>query len=73
MEFIIKNEEDGRCLASVNLGCKAVKPLLWVFAGSRHVIRFENEEIAEATIAFIRDVLDWELAESLTIQKVADN
>ena len=69
MECVIKNEESGRYLAAINFGCHHVEPLLWVPKGSYRIIRFENEEEAEATIAFIGDVMDWELAECLVIEK----
>ena len=73
MRYMIKNEEDGRCLASINWAQQmVVRPLLWVSESSHRVILFENEEEAAAAIAFIRDVIDWEIAEMLTIVPVKE-
>lgn len=64
-KFVVKNEENGRYLAAINLSKdQIVTPLLWLNPSSKRIMEFEEEE-AQAVIDFIRDVMDWELAEML--------
>ena len=65
---VIKNAESEKYLSSIYVGRNAiVSPFAWTYY-KVHAILFENEEIANATIDFIRDVMDWELSEQLEIE-----
>ena len=65
---VIKDTNTGKYLASIYIGrTDKISPFAWTYY-KKHATHFENEEEAEATINFIRDVMDWELSESLEIE-----
>ena len=69
---VIKNAESEKYLSSIYVGrTEKVSPFAWTYY-KKHAIHFENEEIANATIDFIRDVMDWELSEELEIENCED-
>lgn len=68
--YVIKNPVLDDYLVSINLGAgKHIMPMYWRGI-PRLALHFENSDIAQATITFIGDVLDWELAEQLEIVEV---
>ena len=70
--FAIKNEEDKRYLSTIYVGRYGnILPFSWSYT-TKQAIHFENIEEAEATISFISDVMDWELAEQLTIIEIQE-
>ena len=73
MKYFIKStEKPGLILAGVGLGeCAAAGNVVWTRSEDEALLLEEGE--AEATIAFIGDVLDWELAEELYIERQEEN
>lgn len=70
--FAIKNEEDEKYLSTIYVGRHGhVLPFSWAYT-TKQAIHFENQKEAEATINFISDVMDWELAEQLTIIEIKE-
>lgn len=70
--YIIKNSANDDYLVSINLGAgKNISPMYWRGL-PRLAIHFENQDLAQATITFIGDVLDWELAEQLEIIEIEE-
>lgn len=66
-DVMIRNCDSGEYLASVVLSSLLVEnPLTFVSRSSCGLV-FENEEIAQATIDFISNVIDFEIAECLEI------
>lgn len=65
---VIQNTETGLYLSEIVIigRNRALRPLVWC-SNQENAIQFDNEEEAEAAIAFIGDVLDWELQEQLKI------
>lgn len=65
--YVIYNPSCSDYLVSINLGSgKNILPMYWRGL-PRLAIKFENQELAQATITFIGDVLDYELTEQLEI------
>ncbi len=73
MKYFVKStEKPGFMLAGVGLGeCASVGSVVWTQFEDQAVLLEEGE--AEATITFIGDVLDWELAEELYIERKERN
>ena len=66
-DVIIRHSETGYYLLSVYIGRNSIiAPYLFV-SKSQDALVFENEETAQATIDFISNVIDFELAECLEI------
>lgn len=65
---VIQNTETGLYLSEIVIvgRNRKLRPLVWC-AYTENAIRFDNEEEAEAAIAFIGGVVDWELEEHLQI------
>ena len=71
-KYIIHHTEQLCALEGLGIGCNAnnyTRQFEWDFTG-RRAIRFENQEEAQATIDFIANVIDFEMAEQLTVQEV---
>lgn len=67
---LIKREDrPGFMLQGIGIGCftnSNTEKIVWTHT-EFYAYRAENEETAQAVIDFIRDVIDWELAEQLII------
>lgn len=64
--YIQHLDKPGCMISGVGIGsCRTTHSVMWAKSKS-YALHFEKEE-AEATIAFIRDVVDWELADGLYI------
>ena len=65
---VIQNTETGLYLSEIVIigRNRSLRPFAWC-AYTKSAIQFDNEEEAEAAVAFIGDVLDWELQEQLKI------
>lgn len=69
MYYIQHLDKPGCMISGVGIGsCRITRSIIWTKSKS-HALHFEKEE-AEATIAFIRNVVDWELADGLYIHSV---
>lgn len=70
-KYLIKREDrPGMMLQGLGIGCNAnnyTEQTEWITA-SFYAYKAENEETAQAVIDFIRDVIDFELAEQLYIE-----
>ena len=76
MEKYVINRVDrpGMMLQGLGIGCNAnnyTEQTEWTTT-EFYAYKAENEEIAQAVIDFIRDVIDWELAEQLVIEPVKE-
>ena len=73
MKYIIKREDrPGQMLQGLGIGCNAnnyTEQTEWTTC-EFYATKFENEEIAQAVIDFIANVMDWELGEQLTIEAI---
>lgn len=69
-KFVINREDNpGFMLQGLGIGCNAnnyTEQTEWTTA-EFYAYKADNEKTAQAVIDFIRDVIDWELAEQLTI------
>ena len=65
---IIQNTDTGLYLSEIVIigRNRKLRPFAWC-AYTKNAIQFDNEEEAKAAVAFIGDVLDWELQEQLKI------
>lgn len=72
--YVIKHtEKPGLMLAGLGIGCNNnnyTEQFEWRYSKSTS-LQFEEAE-AKATITFIENVIDWELAEGLYIEAVED-
>lgn len=72
--LIKREDKPGMMLQGLALGCfvdNNTEAVLWTTT-EFYAYRAENEETAQALIDFIRDVIDWELAEQLIIVPVTE-
>lgn len=69
-KYLIKREDrPGMMLQGLGIGCNAnnyTEQTEWTTC-EFYAYKTENEETAQAVIDFIANVIDWELAEQLTI------
>lgn len=69
-KYLIKREDPpGMMLQGLGIGCNAnnyTEQAEWTTC-EFYAYKTENEETAQAVIDFISNVIDWELAEQLTI------
>lgn len=74
-KYLIKREDKpGRMLQGLGIGCNAnnyTEQTEWTNT-EFYAYKAENEETAQAVIDFIRDVIDWELAEQLYIEPATE-
>lgn len=72
--LIKREDKPGFMLQGLALGCfvdNGTETTLWTTT-EFYAYRAENEKTAQAVIDFIRDVIDWELAEQLAIVPVEE-
>lgn len=70
-KYTIRNKERLVALEGLGIGCNAnnyTHQFEWDYTGKR-AIKFSTKEEAQATIDFIANVIDFELAEQLTIME----
>ena len=69
-KYLIKRDDKpGMMLQGLGIGCNAnnyTEQTEWTTA-EFYAYKAENEETAQAVIDFVRDVINWELAEQLII------
>lgn len=64
-KVVIQNKETKKYLMSIYVGrTSVVKSIVWTDF-IKNAIHFENKEMANSTIIFIGDVMDWELEQQL--------
>ena len=72
--LIMREDKPGRMLQGLGIGCNAnnyTEQTEWTTT-EFYAYKAENEETAQAVIDFIRDVIDWELAEQLYIEPATE-
>lgn len=70
-KYVIRNEDTGDLISGVGIGTCNIDsrtPVEWT-KSKAYALHFELEE-AEATINFINDVIDWELAQQLIVEQL---
>lgn len=74
-KYLIKREDrPGYMLQGLGIGCNAnnyTEQTEWTTT-EFYAYKAENEETAQAVIDFVRDVIDWELAEQLTVESLEE-
>ena len=70
MKYVIKNyDKPGFMISGIGVGaCYTPAPVVWTQVESDALLLEEGEALA--TIAFIGDVIDWELAEDLYAEQL---
>ena len=72
--LIEREDKPGYILQGLGIGCYAnnnKQETEWTTT-QFYAYKAENEKTAQAVIDFIRDVIDWELAEQLTIVPIEE-
>lgn len=72
--LIKREDKPGFMLQGLGIGCNAnnyTEQTEWTTA-EFYAYKAESEETAQAVIDFIRDVINWELAEQLTIVPIEE-
>ncbi len=73
MKYVIKHyDKPGFMVAGIGIGeCGTTEPVIWTQQESEALLLEEGE--AAAAIAFVGDVIDWELADGLYAEQIKEN